>query len=394
MTQRLPRLFAVGFLAAMAIGITAIFAGPAGAQSIDDVRDKERRIAVGNVLVGEDEDIDGLIASIDGNAIVQGTGRNGVLVISGDARVSGRIIGDVVVFDGNADISGVVNGDVIAWSGRAIVRDGATVRGDVRSTDSPRIERGAEVGGDVETVDLPGTFSFLGVRILGLFWLAVTISTGVLGLLFVLLFPRSAQTTVRTAQGSIGKSIGVGVLVAILLPIVAVLALVTVVGIPFGLGLLGALGVVHAIAYVAGALWFGRFMVKEPKSAIGAFFAGWGILRVLALIPGLGALVWIVTSVIGVGAITIAIWRAGRRPLEPPPERPEPAIPPATDTPPATDDASGDSGGEGDGGTSWAADDSSTESSGSTTTATKAPAKKATPAKSASKTTKATKKST
>jgi hypothetical protein len=290
------------------------------------------------------------------------------------------------------------------------VRDGATVRGDVRSTKSPTVERGASVGGDVETIDTTGLFTAFGVRILGLFWLAVTVSTGILGLLFVLLFPRSAQTTARTASGSLGKSIGIGLLVAILLPIVAVVAMATVVGLPFGLGLLGALGVLHAIAYVAGALWFGRLMVKEPKSALGAFFAGWGILRVLALIPGIGVLVWIVTTVIGVGAITIAVWRGGRRPLEPPRGRPEPAIPPASDSPRATDDASTAA----SGGTSWSSDDSSsaseTESSSDTTSATtatttespakkapakKAPAKKA-PAKeaTASKTTKSTKKST
>ncbi len=399
MNLRIPRVIAVLALALLSLSSLAAFALPAGAQSLDDVRDKERRIAVGNVLVGEDEDIDGLIGSVDGNAIVEGTGRNGVLVISGDARVSGRVIGDVVVFDGNAIISGRVNGDVVAWSGRAIIRDGATVTGDVRSTKSPTVERGAEVGGDVKTIDWAGTWSFLGVRVLGLFWLAVTVSTGVLGLLFVLLFPRTAQTTTRTARANTGKSIGIGILVAIGLPVVAVIALITVVGFPFGLGIIGALGVIHAIAYVVGALWFGRFMVKEPKSAIGAFFAGWAILRVIALIPGIGVLAWLVTTVIGVGALTISAWRAGRAPLEPPPEKPEPAIPPASDTPPAGDADSGDggSGDGGDSGTSWSADDSSTESSSTTTaTATKkaTPTKKATATKaSAAKTTKATKKS-
>ena len=51
---------------------------------------------------------------------------------------------------------------------------------------------------------------------------------------------------------------------------------------------------------------FGRILVKEPKSRIGAFFAGWGILRAVALIPGIGVLVWIAASVWGIGALTIA----------------------------------------------------------------------------------------
>ena len=375
MTLRISRVLALGLLALVTLGVLAV---PAGAQTLDDIRDRDRRVAVGNVLVEEGEDIEGAVVAIDGNATVRGTARSGVLVISGDAQISGRVIGDVVVIDGNARVTGRVSEDLIVLEGRAIVRDGATVRGDVRSTKSPTVERGAEVGGDVETIDTTGLFTAFGIRFLGLFWLAVTVSTAVLGLIFVLLFPRTAQTTARTASGSLGKSIGVGLLVAILLPIVAVLAMATVVGLPFGLGLLGALGVLHAMAYVAGALWFGRLMVKEPKSAIGAFFAGWGILRVLALIPGIGVLVWIATTVIGVGALTIAAWRAGRRQLEPPPERPEPAVPPASDTPPATDDAS-------------------TEPTTSAPAApTEAPAKKTAPAKkaTASKATKSTKKST
>jgi cytoskeletal protein CcmA (bactofilin family) len=404
MTLRLPRVFALGFLAVMALGVVSVFAGPAGAQTVGDFRDRDRRIAVGTVVVNEGEDIDGPIASLDGDSIVRGTGRDGVLVIDGDARIasSGRIIGDVVVIDGDAFISGRVNGDITVWQGRAVIREGATVRGDVRSTDKPTVERGAEVTGEVKEADLPGTISFLGVRVLGFFWLAVTVSTGVLGLLFVLLMPRAAQKTARVARESTGKSVGVGLLVMIGLPIVAVIALITIVGIPFGLGLLGALGLIHAIAYVVGALWLGRFMVKEPKSAIGAFFAGWAILRVIALIPGVGVLGWIVAVVIGGGAITIALFRSGRGPLEPPPER---TVPPAGEVPPATDETTDA------GATSWSADEKTAtdepapatatttepgDTGGGTTTEpmpaapAKAPAKKAAPAK----TTKATKKTT
>ena len=400
MTLRLPRLFALGVLAVMSLGIVSVFAGPAGAQTVGDLRDRDRRIAVGTVVVEEGEDIDGPIASLDGDSIVRGTGRDGVLVIDGDARIasSGRVIGDVVVIDGDAFISGRVNGDITVWEGRAVVREGATVRGDVRSTDKPRVERGAEVTGEVKEADLPGTLSFFGVRVLGIFWLAVTVSTGVLGLLFVLVMPRAAQKTSRVARESTGKSIGVGLLVMIGVPIVGVIALITIVGIPFGLGLLGALGLIHSIAYVVGALWLGRLMVKEPKSAIGAFFAGWGILRVIALIPGVGILGWIVAVVIGGGAITIALLRAGRGPLEPPPER---AAPPAGEVPPATDETTDA------GATSWSADETtaSDESAPATETADTgsavpdggttepmpaAPAKKAT----ATKTTRATKKTT
>jgi hypothetical protein len=41
-----------------------------------------------------------------------------------------------------------------------------------------------------------------------------------------------------------------------------------------------------------------------------AFLAGWAILRVAALIPILGGLVWFAAVVVGLGALAVAIWRA------------------------------------------------------------------------------------
>ena len=381
-TRNLPpaiaRALALGLLTLVTLGVIA---GPAAAQSINDVRDKDRRIAVGDVVVNEGEHIDGPVVSVDGNATVKGQSNDGVLVISGEARIGSNALikGDVLVIDGTARIAGHVTDDVIVLHGRAVVIDGATVGGDVRSTKQPRVERGARVRGSVDQVDVAGTFTAFGIRILGLFWLAVTVSTAVLGLLFVALLPRAAQTTSRIGRGSVGKSIGVGVLVAIGIPVVATIAALTVVGLPFSLGTFGALGILHALGYIAGAYCFGRILVKEPKSSIGAFFAGWAILRALALLPGIGVLVWIAASVWGIGALTIAAWRAGRGVLEPPPEPKTPAVPPPTGAPasdaPASDAPAADTSAEA---TSWEASDSDEAAEPAPTT----------PAKPASKTTK------
>jgi cytoskeletal protein CcmA (bactofilin family) len=332
MRTRIARTLALGFM--VCIGLAAL-APTAGAQTLDDIGDRDRRIAVGDAFLREGERIDGPVIAIDGNATANGRTDSGVIAVGDDATVgdTGVVDGDVFVVDGNARIEGRVTGDVVAIEGRAVVTDGATVGGDVRSTKQPRVERGAQVRGEVKKIDVTGWFSAIGIRVLGFFWLAVTVSTAVFGLLLLLFFPRAAQTTSRIGRGSTGKSIGVGLLVAIGLPVVAVLAVITIVGLPFGLGIGGALGLIHAVGYVAGAFCFGRILVKEPKSAIGAFFAGWAILRVLALIPGIGVLVWIAATVWGLGALTVGAWRAGRGALEPPPEPKAPAMPPAADAP-------------------------------------------------------------
>jgi hypothetical protein len=40
------------------------------------------------------------------------------------------------------------------------------------------------------------------------------------------------------------------------------------------------------------------------------FLLGWGILRVVALIPVVAGLIWFAAVVFGLGALTVTIWRA------------------------------------------------------------------------------------
>jgi hypothetical protein len=43
-----------------------------------------------------------------------------------------------------------------------------------------------------------------------------------------------------------------------------------------------------------------------------AFLAGLAILRVLAIIPIVGGIVWFAATVVGLGALLVATWRARR----------------------------------------------------------------------------------
>jgi hypothetical protein len=109
-----------------------------------------------------------------------------------------------------------------------------------------------------------------------------------------------------------------------------VLALISLVGVPLGLGVLLALVPLGGLAYVAAAYVLGRMLVKSPASGFVAFLAGWAVLRALALIPVAGALVWVAAVVVGLGALVVAMWRsrgAEARPEAPapPPRVPEPA---------------------------------------------------------------------
>jgi hypothetical protein len=324
-------------LAACAVGaIVMVSAGPALAQSGggQGLRDRvsDRRIGVGNVYVQEDESLDTAVVAIDGSAFVDGSTTEGVLVVSGNAVITGSVGSSVVVIDGNARISGRVGEDVVVLRGRAILEDGAVVKGDVQSSDEPRVASGASVSGDVKTIDVTGMFTALGFTLLGLIWLAVTISTAILGVVLLALFARPFDTAAATARTSAGKSIGWGVILWVGLPAIAFFASVSLLGLPLGLGTGGALGVLGALGYVTSALFLGRLMIKAPRNIFGAFFAGWGILRLLALLPGIGMLVWAAASVLGVGALTVTVWRASRGKYVPPEVEAAPTAPAPEDS--------------------------------------------------------------
>jgi hypothetical protein len=61
-----------------------------------------------------------------------------------------------------------------------------------------------------------------------------------------------------------------------------------------------------------------------------AFFAGWGVVRVLGLIPIVGGVLWALVTLVGLGAALVAIWRARRAVrIEDAGERtPGPVVPP------------------------------------------------------------------
>jgi hypothetical protein len=172
------------------------------------------------------------------------------------------------------------------------------------------VASGATIGGTTKRVQTNVNWEGFGWAGRLAWWLAVSVSTLVVGLVLVWLAGRGAAWILEAGRTSIGPAIGWGLLVFFGLPILAVIALVTLVGIPLGLGLLAALGLIYALGYGATAWIVGRRILGEPTAWVLAFLVGWGILRVLALIPILGGLVWFAAVVFGLGVLVVAIWRA------------------------------------------------------------------------------------
>jgi len=216
-----------------------------------------------------------------------------------------HVLGHVFAMGGNITVRGMVDDDVVAMGGDVTLEDGATVRGDVvslggavqKAPSATILGSNVTVGGlgkrfwDFRTLNLVGN----GVRFLTAvanlaFWLFI-------GWVVILMSAERSRRVLARLEQAPGTSIGVGLLgVLALIPatiavaLVAVLLVVTIIGIPVAAILL--LG--YVVAVVAVLLWGG---------VLGATALGDWIVRRLA--PRLGEPTLIRATLIGMIALGV-----------------------------------------------------------------------------------------
>jgi hypothetical protein len=234
-----------------------------------------------------------------------------VVIMHGSATVDGTVDGSVVVLDGPVSVTGEVMQDVVVLNGAVVIADGARIGHDVVSPRSPQVAEGATVDGGVRRARTDWGLRSLTVSWFWS-WFAVTFSTLALGLLLVLLAPHAADAGRTVLQTRPGLVAGAVAIVAVALPVVAVLALVTVVGIPFGAGLLLPVPLLYAVGYVGFAWLAGRIIRPRPASQLASFVVGWAIVRAVALVPFLDGLLWFPGAAFGLGVLVAAAWNAGQ----------------------------------------------------------------------------------
>jgi hypothetical protein len=265
-----------------------------------------------------------------GTVVPPGQTVGDIVVVDGPVRVLGRATGNVVSVSGPVRVTGRVDGDLIAVSDRAVLGPGARVGGDLRYGDErPVLAPGATVAGKISNEDWADAANGWGWVSSWGWWLAVSVSTLIAGAVLVWLARRALDAAALAVHDHLGATVGWGVAIAIGVPLLAILALVTLVGIPFGVALLLAAIPVLLIAYATTTWVVGRRVLRtRSTSPWMALLAGWGILRLLALIPVAGGLVSLAATVVGLGALAVALWHArapAARPEAPAPGRPAPA---------------------------------------------------------------------
>lgn len=240
------------------------------------------------------------------------------VVFDGKATIAGDA-GQVVVINGSADFVGAHADGVVAVNSSISLDAGTTVSGEVRAIESTVARAtGSVVDGGVLTgvqgVDWAGTALVVGslaaLLSIGLFIAALAAALAVAGL---------APRQVRSAGSRIGDELGATILAGLggILAIIlsALLAIVTIVGIPLGLAIL--LGVLPAMAFggfVVAAVWLGDQILERLTPGVRrerpylAVVIGITVLSLLSIIPFVGGVI----AFLGFGALVLSLWRTFR----------------------------------------------------------------------------------
>jgi hypothetical protein len=263
-----------------------------------------------------------------------------VTLFVGIMRVNGPIGRSLSAFVGDGNINAPIGGDVWIRGGQdqherhrpLVVTSHADIKGSFRYRGPyrPEISPEARLSGapQIEIVtprpEYLRSFSYwYNAMIWGMAF--------VMGLLFISLAPRFVQDTSREV-GRLGVPLGLGLVAFIVLPIAAVIACVTVVGLGLGVSALFLWLFLIFFAQVFAAMWLGETMLGATSGTwpmAGRLALGLLIIRLGALIPFLGGWVRFLACVLGIGALALATYRRLQRPSIPPAAAPVPAAPAA-----------------------------------------------------------------
>ena len=322
-----------------------------GAVTVNDPVEGDLFVAGGNVLVTENVSKD--LAAAGGSVTILGDTLDDVRVAGGNVMISGNIGGELVVTGGSVHVtSGVkIGGDVVVAGGQVSVDGdiggnamitagvaslGGNVAGDVEAMVEEKLTLGdqAVVGGNLvykarvedklrmsDSALVVGEITFTeskvtshskndfaaAMKMLHLVKLLIVI---VSALVIGLLFRRLCAAVVNEGTTKALRSIGVGFVSLVVVPVASIVLLITIVGAP--LGFISLVGYVFLLllSTIASGIVFGAWLSKmiykldEAKVTWKNIIGGVFILGLIGFIPVLGPVIKLLVFLVTFGSLS------------------------------------------------------------------------------------------
>jgi hypothetical protein len=285
-----------------------LYAG-AGEVQLDAIVAGNARLAGGDVSVGPATVVSGAITLSGGRIRFEGSTEDYLQATGGEVYLDGVVHGDAEVRGEDIEI-----GPATRIGGKLIVR----------APKRPDVPAGAEILGGIEYhesdvgryVDAPATVHDVRAVAHGVGSFLWILGVFVAGVLFTFAFPAYSARAADWIGREPLRSLGLGFVILVCLPVLAVLLLVTIVGIPLALIVMLLYLLLLFLGWVTAALYVGRkglslLRADRPVTTgwrIGALLAAVVALWLLGQVPVVGGWITFLALVLGIGALVWQGW--------------------------------------------------------------------------------------
>jgi len=272
---------------------------------IDAAVDHNARLAGGRIRLTRH-------ATIAGNMTLAGS----------SLLMEGRTGGAFTAFGESVTINGEIHGDASVAARSLNVGPNARITGSLtyRTANPPKISPRAVISGGVKKSELEFPEAEVKPVAKAVAWVgALMFASGlfVIGALIIMLSPTGVSSLVGQIRARPLQSLLIGFALIVCVPVAAILAMVTVIGIPIGLLLMLMWPIVVMLGYLAGALFLGDALAglfsrdRGQSTNRGLRVLGLAIVLVLAAVlaqvPILGAMLILALLFFGTGALAYGI---------------------------------------------------------------------------------------
>ena len=283
-----------------------------GEVSVDAIVSGNSRIAGGEVEIGPATMLEGGASITGGRIEFDGSVAEYLQATGGEVRLGGTVGGDAVVRSGKLHIApGTRIDGKLVYRGpeEPVVPDGATIAGGVEFHET-HAHRWADQ--DTNVLIDAGRAAGSVLWFVGVFAVAA---------LFTALFPAFSTQAATLIGRDPWVALGLGLAVLVCMPFVAVVLLITIIGIPLALLLAPVYLLLIFLGWVTAALFLGQKLLDyvRPGQTVGV---GWRVLALLVAltalwllrrIPFAGPLIGLVALSAGIGALVWQLWSRRER---------------------------------------------------------------------------------
>ncbi|MCX9013061.1 MAG: hypothetical protein OIN66_18325 [Candidatus Methanoperedens sp.] len=268
------------------------------------------------------------IRAAGGNIMIDGSAGDNALIFGGNLALgkNARINRDLTIGAGSAAIDGIVNGNLngsassmdmsgsvagnvtVGIDNRLRVLPGAKIGGNLEYTSPRPAEISGTVSGKTVYTQRPtrerGLLAGLAGEVFSYLWLLL------IGIVLLIIAPGITQRIADNVHVNPLKKALWGILFLIVTPILAVILLITLIGIPLGLILIAIYIIAVYVSRVFIGLWVGQYVLRrlnrETRHKALSLAIGLLIVFIGINLPILGIFIHFVIIVLGLGALVMA----------------------------------------------------------------------------------------